>query len=153
MSDPNWLKEDETDAWLLLVSVFEHLPGAIDAQLKRDSGLGRFEYSVLAMASESPGHSIGMLQLSELSNGSLSRLSHTITRLEERGLVTRARKGGTRYVSLTDAGWESLRAAAPAHVEEVRQLVFDRLPEGSAAELARLLRPIADNLRRTAPRS
>jgi len=153
MSEPNWLDEREADAWLQLVSVFEYLPGAIEAQLKRDSGLGRFEYSVLAMASGSPGRSIAMLQLSELANGSLSRLSHTVTRLVERGLVTRTRKGGTRYVTLTDLGWETLQAAAPGHVDEVRRLVFDHVPDGSVEELARILRPIADDLRKSAPRS
>ncbi|MFB2582402.1 MarR family winged helix-turn-helix transcriptional regulator [Herbiconiux sp. P15] len=153
MSEPRWLDDQEADAWLQLLSVFEYLPGAIETQLKRDSGLGRFEYSVLAMASGSPGRSIAMLQLSELANGSLSRLSHTVTRLAERGLVTRTQKGGTRYVTLTELGWETLQAAAPGHVDEVRRLVFDHLPEDSAAQLAELLRPIAENLRRSAPRS
>jgi DNA-binding MarR family transcriptional regulator len=153
MTEPDWLNEDESDAWRQLLSVFEYLPGAIDVQLKRDSGLGRFEYTVLAMASEATGRSITMLQLSERTNGSLSRLSHTVSRLAERGLVTRAQEGGSRYVTLTDAGREVLESAAPGHVAEVRRLVFDHLPAGSAPDLARLLRPIAEHLRSTAPRS
>lgn len=153
MTEPRWLNESEADAWWQLLSVFEHLPAAIDAQLKQDSALGRFEYSVLAMASTAPGHSIAMLQLSDLANGSLSRLSHTVSRLVDRGLVTRTQKGGTRYVALTDHGWQTLQEAAPGHVEEVRRLVFDQLPTGSVDELGRLLRPIADNLRKAARRS
>jgi DNA-binding MarR family transcriptional regulator len=153
MSEPRWLNEQEADAWLQLLSVFEYLPAAIDVQLKRDAGLGRFEYTVLAMASGAPEHTIAMLRLAELTNGSLSRLSHTVTRLAERGLVRRSQRGGTRYVTLTPQGWELLQEAAPAHVEEVRRLVFDHVPADGVADLARLLRPIAEHLRTSSPRS
>jgi DNA-binding MarR family transcriptional regulator len=55
-------------------------------------------------------------------------------------------------VTLTDAGSKLLEAAAPGHVEEVRCRVFDHLPDGHAAKLAELLRPITDHLKATAPR-
>jgi DNA-binding MarR family transcriptional regulator len=153
MVEPRWLDEQEADAWLQMLAVVEHLPAAIDAQLKRDSGLGRFEYTVLAAASESSDRSVAMLHLSDLTNASISRLSHAVTRMVERGLVTRTRQGTTRYVTLTEAGWDALRVAAPGHVAEVRRLVFDRLPRGTASELASILRPIADQLRAASPRT
>ena len=49
--EPQWLNEEERAAWLRLVSVTELLPGILDAQLRRDSGLTHFEYLVLAMLS------------------------------------------------------------------------------------------------------
>ena len=55
-----WLDDDERAAWVRLVAVVELLPGALDTQLRRDSGLTHFEYFVLAMLSESPrAHACG----------------------------------------------------------------------------------------------
>ena len=64
-----------------------------------------------------------------VANGSLSRLSHVISRLEGRGWVRR--KPGTRgratHAELTDEGYRKLIAAGPIHLREVRRLVFDVL--------------------------
>jgi DNA-binding MarR family transcriptional regulator len=71
-----------------------------------------------------------MSELALLANGSQSRLSHLITRLENRGWVRRERVGddGRGYAAvLTDEGYEKVVAAAPGHVAEVRRLLFDRL--------------------------
>lgn len=142
----------ETEAWMHLLAVVEYLPGLLDQQLKRDAGLGRFEYAVLLMLARAPGQTRPMLELSTVTFGSLSRLSHTITRLEERGYVTRVRNGANRYVSLTADGGRVLRAAAPGHVEAVRHLVLDHLPAGGARQLAELLGPVVDSLKAAAPR-
>jgi hypothetical protein len=52
------------------------LPGAIDAQLQRDSGISFFEYLVLAALPESPGRCMRMSDLAQHVNGSVSRLSN-----------------------------------------------------------------------------
>lgn len=106
------------------------LPAALESQLQRDAGLTHFGYWVLAMLSEAPSRSVRMSELAVLANGSQSRLSHLVTRLEEHGWVRRERVGddGRGYVAvLTDAGYDKVVATAPGHVEEVRRLVFDLL--------------------------
>ena len=76
-------------------------------------------------------------------NASLSRLSRVVKRLEDRDLVRReADLSDGRFTNaiLTDEGFRTIEAAAPAHVAHVRSLVIDVLsPEqlrrlGSAAE-------------------
>ncbi len=64
-----------------------------------------------------------------LANGSLSRLSHVISRLERRGWVRRASrtKGRAIHAELTDEGYQKLVATGPIHFGEVRRLVFDVL--------------------------
>ena len=52
MDEPRWLSAQERALWLTLVAVVETVPAAIDAQLRRDHGLTRFEYYVLVMLSE-----------------------------------------------------------------------------------------------------
>jgi len=133
-----WLTAEERRAWLTLSRLLGTLPGALDAQLQRDAGLNYFEYVCLAMLSEQPERALPMSRLSTITAGSLSRLSNVVKRLEGRGYVRRCGDPGDRRVSvavLTDAGWEALVAAAPAHVAHVRELVVDAL---SAEQLAHL---------------
>ena len=127
---PNWLSEDERAAWIRLVSVFIKLPAALDAQLQRDAGVSHFEYMVLSRLSEAPDHTLRMSDLAVLANGSLSRLSHVVTRLERRGWVRREPcPGDGRFTNavLTKDGWAKVEATAPGHVAAVRELVIDAL--------------------------
>ncbi len=71
-----------------------------------------------------------MTQLAEASSSSKSRVSHAVARLEERGWVRRMdcptdRRG--QIAVLTDHGFAALSAAAPGHVEQVRQVLLDAL--------------------------
>lgn len=132
MSDdlaPRWLNENERRAWLGLGSTFMLLSAALDSQLQREAGMSFFEYSVLAVLSEQPDRSLQLKDLAVLANGSLSRLSHVITRLERRGWVQRssATTGRATYARLTELGYEKVVETAPMHVAEVRRLVFDVL--------------------------
>jgi DNA-binding MarR family transcriptional regulator len=87
--DVSWLTAEELDSWLSVVRLMTWLPWSIDQQLQRDSKLGMVEYQVLAMLSETPGRTMRMSSLAEVTNASLSRLSRVVTRLESRGLVLR----------------------------------------------------------------
>jgi DNA-binding MarR family transcriptional regulator len=96
---------------------------------------------VLALLSESPGHSLRMSQLAAQANASLSRRSHVVTRLERRGAVARRPcpdDARATLAELTDAGFGQLHAAAPGHVRNVRRLVFDALGEHDTRELGRV---------------
>src|SRR3982074_250151 len=84
-----WLDASEDAAWRALASVLVKLPWALECQLQRDAGLSFIEYHALARLSEAPEHTLRMSVLAELTNASLSRLSHLIKRLEARGLVRR----------------------------------------------------------------
>ena len=76
------------DSGLSVVRLMTWLPWSIDQQLRRDSNLGMVEYQVMARLSQSPERT-WMSSLADLANASLSRLSHLVKRLEERGLVRR----------------------------------------------------------------
>jgi len=125
-----WLDDEEQQIWRRFAAMITLLPAALESQLQRDEQLTHFGYWAMAMLSEAPGRSLRMSELALLANGSQSRLSHLITRLEEKGWVRRERVGedGRGYVAvLTDEGYAKVVAAAPGHVDEVRRLLFDRL--------------------------
>jgi DNA-binding MarR family transcriptional regulator len=148
-SAPQWLSSDETDAWISLSWLMFRLPAALDAQLQRDSGLSFFEYLVLAGLSMAPGRRLRMSELAQFANGSLSRLSNVVKRLEERGWLYRepcAANGRFIEAALTDAGFAVVQKAAPGHVDTVRRYVFDALDPGQIAELSEVGRRIADRV-------
>jgi DNA-binding MarR family transcriptional regulator len=147
-----WLTGSELDAWLAFVPVMLRLSPALDSQLQRDSDLTHFDYQCLAMLSEAPDRTLRMSQLAGTVNASLSRLSHVVTKLQERGWVRRAPCPDSRrvtLVTLTDDGWTVLERAAPGHVAAVRALVFD----GLSAEQVAALREISDTIRDNIDRS
>ena len=139
----NWLTPEELSSWLSVVKLMTWLPWSIEQQLQRDANLATVEYQVLACLSQSPQRMMRMSSMAVLTNASLSRLSRVVKRLESRGLVRReADPSDGRFTNaiLTDEGFRTIEAAAPAHVAHVRSLVIDVLsPEqlrrvGNAAE-------------------
>ncbi|WP_218974642.1 MarR family winged helix-turn-helix transcriptional regulator [Streptomyces sp. NP160] len=122
-----WLTEEQQEAWKAVVGLASLLPGPLDAQLQRDSGLSLFEYMVLSSLSMQPGRSARMSSLARLASGSLSRLSNVVKKLEDRGLVRRSpdpADGRFTVAALTEAGWDVVVATAPGHVDAVRSHVL-----------------------------
>jgi DNA-binding MarR family transcriptional regulator len=139
--EPRWLDADERAAWLRLVMLLELMPGVLDAQLRRDADLSHFEYFVLAMLSEAPEHTLRMTGLATMTNATLPRLSHVVSRLEDRGYVERRPCPQDRRATnavLTGEGWDKVVGAAPGHAGHVREQVVDALSREQLAELAEI---------------
>ena len=140
-NEPRWLSADERQAWMTLVGVIMRLQPALDAQLRRDTGLSYFEYQVLAGLSEAPERTLRMSELAVLAEGSLSRLSMVVSRLEKQGWVRRSPDpddGRYTLAVLTDKGWDKVVASAPGHVEEARRLVIDPLTKAQVQQLTNI---------------
>ncbi|MBB1494670.1 MarR family transcriptional regulator [Propioniciclava sp. MC1595] len=149
MDDVRWLTDDEIDTWLKFRAVVELYPGLLDAQLRRDAQLTHMEYQVLAMLSEVPDRTLRMTALAARTNGSLTRMSHVVTRLEQRGIVARsacALDGRATNVTLTDAGHDALVAAAPGHVTQVRESFLDALSPAQLGQLDAICDAILDRI-------
>lgn len=138
-SQTRWLSAEEQHAWRVFLTATHTLLSAVEAQLQHDSGIPHGYYEILVRLSEAPGRALRMSQLAEASTSSKSRLSHAVARLEERGWVERLdcptdRRG--QIARLTDNGFAVLEAAAPNHVEHVRQALFDQLSPEQVGQLA-----------------
>jgi DNA-binding MarR family transcriptional regulator len=135
-----WLTPGELASWLAVVRLMSWLPWSIDQQLQRDSKLRMVEYQVLAMLSENPARTMRMSSLAEVTNASLSRLSHLVDRLEKRGFVRRdpdPADGRFTNAILTEKGFRALAEAAPGHLAHVRSLVIDVLSPEQLRRLGR----------------
>lgn len=147
--DTEWLDDEQLDAWVKLVAVVELLPGVLDHQLRRDSGLTHFEYFVLAMLSEASDRTLRMTALAQRTKATLPRLSHVVRRLEERGLVERhpcPEDGRATNARLTDDGWAVVVAAAPGHVATVRGHVIDVLTPTQVERLGEIAGALLERL-------
>jgi DNA-binding MarR family transcriptional regulator len=131
-SDPTVpLNDDQQRAWLAFVKVLLVLPGALEAQVLRDSDLTLLGYMILARLADTPDATLQMSQIATMANGSLPRTSQAVARLEDRGWVRRTvisgRGIGRRFTvaSLTNAGRSQLAQATPEHTALVRRLVIE----------------------------
>lgn len=148
MDEPRWLTDDEQKAWRSFVGVLFTVPAALDAAFQQDAGITHFEYMVLVSLSEAPDRTLRMSDLAALASGSLSRLSHVVTRLERRGWIRREPcPGDGRFINavLTDEGWDKVVATAPGHVEAVRKLIIDTLSLDELRALGRACQQILDS--------
>ncbi|GAA4668665.1 MULTISPECIES: MarR family winged helix-turn-helix transcriptional regulator [Amycolatopsis] len=142
---PRWLDAGELKTWQWFTLLLNELPHAMGRQLQRDSQLSYLEYYVLAGLSDQADHRMRMCDLAVLVNSEQSRLSHLVGRLEKRGFVRREpdpADGRYMHAILTEAGYSHLREAAPAHVEHVREVVYDALD----ADELRALRTISEKI-------
>lgn len=125
-----WLDETEQHAWRSSLHLHARLSAHLNRQLQNDSGLSLADFDVLVQLTDVAAGRVRVLELSRSLQWEKSRLSHQVRRMEQRGLVVReecADDGRGAFVVLTPAGRLAIEAAAPAHVETVRRLVFDGL--------------------------
>jgi DNA-binding MarR family transcriptional regulator len=147
---PRWLDDDEQRVWRSFLAATQLLADRLDQELQRDSGIPHTYYEVLVRLSEVPGRRLRMSELADRSLSSRSRLSHAVARLEQAGWVRREtcatdRRG--QLAVLTDEGFAALAAAAPGHVEGVRQHLFDQLSPAQVRQLGEICDAIAAHLR------
>lgn len=130
MTEPRWLTPEEQSAWRSFIEGSRALVDALDRQLQVDSSLPHAYFEVLVPLSEAPDRALRMSELAERTRSSRSRLSHAVSRLEERGWVKRVdcptdKRG--QLAILTDEGMDVVRSAAPGHVAAVRKYLIDQL--------------------------
>lgn len=149
MADVRWLTEAEFRAWI----GYRRMRGRLDLQLARDlardSGLSGPDYDVLSTVSETEDHRMRLSELAARMMWSYSRLSHHITRMQQRGLAAREdgiSNGRGAFVVLTDDGLKAIQAAAPGHVESVRKHFIDLLTGDQLNTLTAITRAVLNHL-------
>ncbi len=149
MGEPRWLDDDEQRTWRAFIAAFRLLFEQLDRELQRDAGIPHTYYEILVRLSEAPDRALRMSQLADRTDSSRSRLTHAVDRLAERGWVRREdcptdRRG--QLAVLTEAGMDTLRAAAPIHVEGVRTHLFDQLTREQIDQLRTISEAIQKHL-------
>jgi DNA-binding MarR family transcriptional regulator len=129
-TDPRWLDAQEQAVWRDYVRMQGELNALLNRQLQESSELSLADFEVLVRLSEAGGDRVRAFTLANAMHWEKSRLSHQLTRMERRGLLERQscpEDARGAFVVLTAEGRAALSGAAPAHVAEVRRLLFDVL--------------------------
>lgn len=136
------------DAWRAFLRAHARVVRKLERELQEDERLALTDYDVLVQLARADGR---RMRMSELADGLLlsrSGATRLVDRLVGEGLVERVmcdtdRRG--QWASLTDAGFERLRRATPAHLRGVSEHFLSRLSSDDIAALKRILAPIGDD--------
>jgi DNA-binding MarR family transcriptional regulator len=143
--ETRWLDVEEQRAWRAWLYSAQLLMDRLDRELIHEAGISHAYYEILVALSETEGRALRMSELADRCLSSRSRLSHAVSRLQERGWIRRqvcADDGRGQLAVLTDEGFAALEAAAPVHVEGVRSHLFDQL----SPEQVRNMRDLGETL-------
>lgn len=127
MSTARMLTADETALWHAWKRATEAVRSRIVQEIGEATGLSEPDFGVLTRVDDAGGR----LRQNELATSMLwhrSRLSHHLTRMVDRDLVSRATVDGGVEVRLTAAGRAATQAARPVHAEAVRRHLLEAIP-------------------------
>ena len=148
-----WLTEEEQRAWRGLLRMTSQLNARANRLLQEEYGISLADYEVLVALSEAPEGRLRVFEVADALAWEQSRVSHQLARMQRRGLVARedcATDARGAFAVLTAAGRAAIERAAPAHVEQVRQLVFDELSHEQVSGLTEITTRVLDRLAATA---
>jgi DNA-binding MarR family transcriptional regulator len=125
-----WLEQHEQAAWRAYLDMNAKLTARLNREMQDNAGISIADFSVLVQLSEHLDARMRVLELARALGWEKSRLSHQLTRMQQRGLIERSNCNEDRrgaWIVLTDQGRATVEAAAPRHVDSVRRYVFDAL--------------------------
>jgi len=136
------LSPSQGRTWLNYMSVYHRLEYEMNRHLQADCGLSLADYTVMNALSAATGRRARLSELAVTIGWERSRLSHHLQRMAGRGLVHRVQSdtdGRATDALLTDAGFKTLRVAAPKHAAWVRRVFFSDLDDDQVEEMGDLL--------------
>jgi DNA-binding MarR family transcriptional regulator len=151
MTEPRWLDATQQRDWRAYVEGSVRLADVLDRDLKAKHGLTMAEYEILVRLSEAPDRRLRMAELAEFASQSRSRLSHTVARLECKGLVARGTCGADKRgvnAELTDQGFAFLEQAARDHVAAVREFFVDVIDPADLDAIGRAFAAVAEQVQK-----
>jgi len=138
---------DRLAAWRAFLEAHAHVTEVLTRELKAERGLPLTWYDVLVQLSEAEDHRLRMQDLASKVVLSKSGLTRLIDRMERAGLVRRSACPSDRrgtYAELTEEGYETLRDAAPVHIDGVHRHFTSQLDDDETQVLTRVMRRIDD---------
>ncbi len=136
------LSEADMEAWQVLRTVSVRLGDLLAEDLANYTDLSVSEHDVLMRLADAEDTRLRMSLLAKEVHLSPSRLSHTVERLESRGLVDRLSCPKDRRgveCSLTHAGREVLKQSAAKYFATVKERVLSNYSEEELVQITSLL--------------
>jgi len=122
------LSPRELRVWHAFQLMHEDVLGRVDRDIAQATGLSGPEFGVLSRLAALGKGEMRQQELARVMSWDKSRLSHQLTRMQERALIKRhSVDGNAVLVMLTELGRKKLDAARPIHAESVRRNLLSRL--------------------------
>lgn len=153
-SEVHWLDAEQQASWRAYIMGTELLQHQLDRELREEHDISFSEYEILVRLSEAEDGRMRMALLADAMSHSRSRVTHTITRMQDAGFVVRhAAESDRRGVEavMTDEGRRKLIEAAPTHVRGVRAHLVDVASCEDFAALGKIFNEVSDRLLRCRP--
>lgn len=138
-------RELAADSWGSLLRVHAALVPALDAEMRRNSGLALAWYDVLLELYATPGHRLRISTLADKVTLSRPRVSRIVDELVVAGLVCRESNpddGRSSLAALTPAGVRKFRQAAPPYLDAIESGFASNLDTAELRVLRDILRKI-----------
>jgi DNA-binding MarR family transcriptional regulator len=124
----NLLSPRELRVWHAFLLMGEDVLGRVGRDIAQATGLSGPEFGVLSRLAAIGKGEMRQQALARVMTWDKSRLSHQLTRMQQRGLIERRyTERNTVLVVLTKLGREKLESARPIHAESVRRNLLSRL--------------------------
>ena len=138
---PAVVTDEEWDVWRAFSRMRLQLDRALADRLDANAGISSSDYVVLLVLFEAPERRLRAARLAGLIAWEKSRLSHQLTRMEQRGLVQRTDceddlRG--KWVVLTNDGRRAVLKAMRDHNRAIREYFFDVVSDEEQAVLQKL---------------
>lgn len=131
--------EEEIKTWVLWKKTFKSVFGRVIKEMDDGAGVSDGDYIVLELLSRSDTGQLRQQQLGDAMEWTKSRLSHHLTRMEKRSLITRRTSGnGAVQVRICPAGKHALAVARPIVHAGIRKHFLNLLTERDKESIARL---------------
>ena len=128
----------ESSLWFAWKRAHELVRTAVIEEVTAATGLSDPDVGIL-LRLDVAGGSLRQSEIAVALGWDRTRLSHQLTRMEDRGLVARRRTPSGVRVDISDAGKEAAAAARPVHAAAVRRHLADPLTPGQSAMLREIL--------------
>jgi DNA-binding MarR family transcriptional regulator len=135
-------RDPRLETWRAFLVAHAQVRRQLERELQAEQSLGLGEYEVLLLLARADDRRLRMSDLADRLGLSRSGVTRLVDRLQGDQLVLRAscdtdRRGS--WATLTDAGRERLRRAAPTHLRGVGEHFLNRIPANELDALRRTL--------------
>lgn len=139
----------DRELWRAFTVMRRQLDLTLERRLQADAGISTADYEILIALYERPEKRLRAGQIGDLIGWEKSRVSHQISRMEQRELIKREECGDDArgvWVVLTDAGSRAVLGALGDRRDAVHQYFFDVLDDEAKAALLTISTRVLDTI-------
>jgi DNA-binding MarR family transcriptional regulator len=135
----------ELRIWHAFLSMGEDVLERVGRDIARATGLSGPEFGVLSRLAAFGKEEMRQQELATVMGWEKSRLSHQLSRMQNRKLVDRRTGDGrVTFILLTKTGRERLKSALPVRAESVRRNLLSRLSSEQVETIIRVSNLLSD---------